>query len=224
MAVKKILFVAAHRANRSPSQRYRFEQYFSFLNQNGYECTLAPLLDEQDDKVFYQRGNFFQKFFITLKGAFRRLSNAIHANQYDIIFVQREAFMTFSTLFERMFSRSKAKLVFDFDDSLWLLDTSVANQKWEWLKSSKKTSRIIKMSDLVFAGNNYLAAYASQFNTNVMVIPTTIDTELFKRTSEYTDNEKICIGWSGSKTTVKHFESAVPILKKLKMKYGAKIY
>ena len=30
----KILFIAAHRPDRSPSQRYRFEQYFNFLQEN----------------------------------------------------------------------------------------------------------------------------------------------------------------------------------------------
>jgi glycosyltransferase involved in cell wall biosynthesis len=218
-AMKKILFIAAHRSKRSPSQRYRFEQYFEFLNQNGFVCKLSNLLDENDDRIFYGNGNVLQKFFITLKGSFKRLFDVLDARKYDIILVQREAFMTYTTFFERQFSKSKAKLVYDFDDSLWLLDTSEANQKWEWMKSPNKTSRIISLSDLVFAGNNYLANYAKQFNTNVVVIPTTIDTALFKRQSNYQENEKVTIGWSGSHTTIKHFESAIPFLRRLKEKY-----
>jgi glycosyltransferase involved in cell wall biosynthesis len=222
--MSKILFIAAHRPNRSPSQRYRFEQYFPFLEANGYSCELSFLLDEEADALFYKPGKLFKKFMITLQSLKKRMDDIKRADQYDIIFVQREAFMTGSAYFEKRFSRSGAKLVFDFDDSIWLLDTSKANRKWAWLKSEKKTGQIIGISDLIFAGNRYLADYALSFNRNVHVVPTTIDTGLFKRSSPYTDNQRICIGWSGSITTIKHFEQAIPFLKIIQKKYGDKVF
>ena len=48
----KILFVAAHRPGRSPSQRFRFEQYLPFLKENGYEYDFSYLISEKDDKIF----------------------------------------------------------------------------------------------------------------------------------------------------------------------------
>ena len=51
MANRKILFIAQHRLNRSPSQRFRFEQYLSLFEAHGYECELSFLIDEEDDKV-----------------------------------------------------------------------------------------------------------------------------------------------------------------------------
>ena len=216
----KILFVAAHRPNRSPSQRYRFEQYFDFLNKNGYEYELSYIIDEHDDDVFYSKGHLFKKLLIVVKSIIKRLKDVKRANNFDIVFVQREAFMTGITFFEKQFSKSKARLVFDFDDSIWLMDTSKANKKWEWMKSEQKTSRIISHSHLVFAGNQYLGDYAKRFNRNVKVVPTTIDTEFHKRDQFYVNNPKICIGWSGSVTTIKHFENAIPVLKKIKTKYG----
>jgi glycosyltransferase involved in cell wall biosynthesis len=220
----RILFIAAHRAGRSPSQRYRFEQYFDFLSSKGYECVLSSIIDEEADLFFYRPGNLFRKVMVTLKSALRRWKDVRTASQFDIVFVQREAFMTGSSWFERGFAKSGAKLVFDFDDSIWLLDTSAANKRWEWLKSAEKTSKIISMSDLVFAGNEYLASYARKYNSNVRVMPTTIDTEVFKRKLPYSDNESICIGWSGSITTIKHFELAIPVLRALKAKYGTRVH
>jgi glycosyltransferase involved in cell wall biosynthesis len=58
----------------------------------------------------------------------------------------------------------------------------------------------------------------------VTVIPTTIDTDYHLRKTAYADNERICIGWTGSLTTIKHFKLAEDILLKLKDKYGDKIY
>jgi glycosyltransferase involved in cell wall biosynthesis len=223
MATKKILFIASHRKDRSPGQRYRFEQYFSFLQENGFDCELAFFLNESDDKVFYSPGNIIKKFLITIRSASKRMRDVRRAGQFDIVFIQREAFMMGTTFFERQFRRSTAKIVFDFDDSIWLLDTSNANKMWQWMKSATKTSKIIALSDLVFAGNRYLADYASCFNKNVKIVPTTIDTNSFHRIDEYKNNEIICIGWSGSHTTIKHFEAAIPVLKKLKNKFGERI-
>ena len=220
----RILFIAAHRPMRSPSQRYRFEQYFDFLENNGYSCELSYIIDEKSDRILYTPGNILGKLLITVESALRRWKDTLRSNDYDIVFVQREAFMIGSAFFERKIARTKAKLVFDFDDSIWILDTSKANEKWAWLKSEKKTGEIISVSDLVFAGNNYLANYARQFNNEVKVIPTTIDTETFRRRKPYCDNKRVCIGWSGSITTIKHFEEAVPFLKILKDKYGDRIY
>ncbi len=220
----KILFIAAHRPNRSPSQRYRFEQYFPFLKENGYECELSYIIDANADRIFYRPGNIFRKFLITLKSLRKRMKDIQHAKNVDIVFVQREAFMTGSAYFEKQFAQTGAKLVFDFDDSIWLLDTSKANKKWAWLKSEKKTGEIIAVSDVIFAGNNYLANYAGQFNKNTKIIPTTIDTDMFRRTSAYCDNDRICIGWSGSITTIKHFEQAVPFLTAIQKKYGNTVY
>lgn len=219
----KILFVAAHRPGRSPSQRFRFEQYLSFLKKNGFEYDFSYLISEKDDKTFYQPGNISNKIFFFAKSIYRRLSDAINANNYDIIFVQREAFMTGSTFFEKRFSKSKAKLIFDFDDAIWHLDISEANKKFEWLKHPGKTAEIISVADLVIAGNQYLADYARHHNDHIVIVPTTIDTSEYLPRKRESDNNPICIGWSGSLTTIKHFEMAVPFLKMVKEKFGERI-
>jgi glycosyltransferase involved in cell wall biosynthesis len=181
------------------------------------------LINEEDDKVFYKPGNLFRKSAIFLKAAIKRFGDVCKANQYDIIFVQREAFMTGSTWFEKRFSKSKAALVFDFDDAIWNHDVSEGNKSFAWLKDASKTKRIIAHSDLIIAGNRYLADYAAQYNPNVLIIPTTIDTDEYKPVQERTENRKVVIGWSGSITTIKHFELAIPFLTTLMAKYGNRI-
>lgn len=216
----KILFVAQHRPDRSPSQRFRFEQYLSCLKSHGFDYDFSYLIGEEDDKVFYKPGNLFRKSAIFLKAAIKRFGDVCNANQYDIIFVQREAFMTGSTWFEKRFSKSKAALVFDFDDAIWNHDVSEGNKSFAWLKDAAKTQRIISYSDLIIAGNRYLADYAAQYNSNVLIIPTTIDTEEYQPHKVQRDPNKVVVGWSGSITTIKHFELATPFFTALKSKYG----
>ena len=54
-SVKKILFVAHHRIDRAPGQRYRFEQYFDYLKLKGINCDLANWMNEKNDKVLRKR-------------------------------------------------------------------------------------------------------------------------------------------------------------------------
>ena len=223
MVKRKILFIAQHRLNRSPSQRFRFEQYLSLFEANGYDCELSFLIDQEDDKVFYSKGNIDKKALIVAKSFKKRQRDASKADSYDIIFVQREAFMTGTTIFERKFAKSKAKLVFDFDDSIWLSNVSDANKALNFLKNAQKTAKIISVSDHIIAGNGYLANYARTYNENVSIIPTTIDTELYKAIKGKNDAEVVTIGWSGSITTIQHFNHAVTVLKRLKQKYGDRI-
>jgi glycosyltransferase involved in cell wall biosynthesis len=221
--LKKILFITAHRKDRAPNQRFRFEQYISFLSANGFECTISPLIiSAEEDKRFYSSGSHFRKISLGVKLAWRRFNDTIRANSFDIIFIAREAFIMGSIFFERRFSKSKAKIIFDFDDSIWMNVISGNNQKFSWLKDGSKTGKIISLANLTFAGNEYLASYARRFNPNVVILPTTIDTNLYLPDYK-ASNEIITIGWSGSVSTIEHFQYAIPALRILKKKYGDKI-
>ena len=79
--MKKVLYVAMHRKDRSPSQRFRFEQYLEFLKQNGYDYDFSFLISPEDDKVFYSPGNTFRKGIIFLKCFLKRLRDVLRANQ-----------------------------------------------------------------------------------------------------------------------------------------------
>ena len=126
-----------------------------------------------------------------------------------------------TAFFEKQFSK-RSKVVFDFDDSIWIQDVSDSNKSLSFLKNPDKTMDIIKAAERVFAGNRYLADYALQWNTHVTIIPTTIDTDLY-----CPDNQKqggaVCIGWSGSVTTLAHFKLSLGALIRIKNKYGSKV-
>ena len=221
--LKRVLYIAMHRPDRSPSQRFRFEQYIEFLKENGFDYDFSYLISAEDDKYFYSAGNTLSKIKIVGKSFMTRLKDVQRANNYDIIFIQREAFMSGTTYFEKAFAGSRAKVIFDFDDSIWMQNISDANRRFGFIKDASKTSRIIEMSDLVFAGNSYLADYARAFNNNVEIVPTTIDTTEYQRIANPDFSGKICIGWSGSMTTIQHFKFAVSALLEIKKRYGDKI-
>jgi glycosyltransferase involved in cell wall biosynthesis len=216
-----ILFVGLHRPDRSPSQRYRFEQYVDILKSNGYDCRQLFLLTESDDRLFYASGKYVGKAVILIKSFFKLCTEVFLRKPSSIVFVQRECFMIGTSIFERLFS-VRSKLIFDFDDSIWLPTISKGNQRLKFLKSSDKIKKIISFSNQVVCGNQYLATYASKYNSNVTIIPSTIDTDSYY-IRQRTDPKTITIGWSGSFTTVPHFEYIVPALLKIQSKYGDRV-
>ena len=221
--MKKVLILCAHRPRRSPSQRYRFEQYLSFLEQHGFSFTYSFLLDETDDKVFYSQGNFWKKVRILIRSLQIRRKDLRRFGSFDIIFIQREAVFFGTSYFEKKARDSATCLIFDFDDSIWLADTSPGNKKWEWLKRPAKFFETLTYADCVIAGNRYLAEKARDKNTNVVVIPTSIDTDIHIPKSQLRNQNHLVIGWSGSLSTIKHFEILLPVLQKLKETYQERI-
>ena len=216
----KILFIVPHRLGRSPGQRFRFEQYLEHLKSNGFDYKFSYLINEKDDAIFYAKGKYVSKFLILLKCIFIRICDVYRAKDYDIIFIYREAVMFGATIFEKMLAKRGAKVVLDFDDAIWLMDVSDGNKNLQWLKKPSKTATLIKYSNLIIVGNKYLADYALQYNKSVEIIPTTLITDYYvPSNSRNYNNAHICIGWTGSSTTIKHLETATPILKKIKEKF-----
>lgn len=222
-AQRRILFVSAHPRGFAPSQRFRFEQYVGYLAEQGFETTFSPILREAEYGLLYTPGNAGRKAAIFARGLATRIAQAVRRPDYDVAIVQREAIQLGTTVLESALARSRTKLVFDFDDAIWLSDTSPANRRMSWLKRPGKVGRLIGMSDMVWAGNAYLAQYARQFNDAVQIVPTTIDTDSYKPPPRNDAGGPVCIGWTGSRSTIKHFELAVPVLRRLQERFGDRV-
>lgn len=220
----KVLFLILHRKDRSPGQRYRHEQYVTYLERNGIACHFEPLLTTaHDDLIFYGRKTI-PKVFVGLKAFFRRVKNVLQASNFDAVYIYRDAFF-FSTFFEKWLKSKKVKIIYDFDDAIWLMDKNENQGFFNKLKNPEKTALITQLSDVVIVGNEYLSTYAQNLNHNVSIIPSTIDFKsyhLLKPTKK--DDSRICIGWTGSFSTVKHFETLIPVLHSIKHKFGKKIH
>lgn len=131
-----------------------------------------------------------------------RLPLFIEQYNYDIIW-QNRLIIHHQSFFETKLSKP---LVFDFDDAIWINDkeSSVING--------------LKKASLVFAGNEYLAAYALKHNRNTLVIPTVIDPN-FLYPLEYTTGDFI-IGWIGTESNFKYLELAKPAIEEFLTKYS----
>ncbi len=223
---KDILFYAILRPQRSPSQRYRIEQFFQAIEKEGLTFQYRYLLNEHQDTILYSKGHYFQKILVVLSCLYQLSRDGLFlVHKFKYVFIQRELIMLGTAFFEKWYAK-KTIMIYDFDDAIWLPNISEANKRLAFLKHPEKVNESIAHAQKIVAGNDFLKKHALLFNQNVIVIPTVLDTEHYKRKTPYIEkqNKQVCIGWSGSHTTIAHFKTALPVLYKLKEKYGDKIY
>lgn len=136
----------------------------------------------------------------------RRIRDIFSARNYDVIFIHREAYPFYGSLFERLFRLFGKKIVYDFDDSIFL-------------KKPKKLQEVIRVSDYVIAGNEFLKNYASEYNKNVAVLPTCIDAQIYKPKIKPSNKYKVIIGWIGTSFTAIYLDSLKDVYAALAQKY-----
>jgi glycosyltransferase involved in cell wall biosynthesis len=222
---KKILFLVPYPVGESPSQRFRFEQYFSILTKAGYQFHIQTFLDKDNWKLFFQPGQVPQKAFALLKGFAKRWIVPFHALSYDFIFIHRETTPLGPPVLEWILAKIfRRKIIYDFDDAIWLTDRKNESIFLKIAKWRSKVSSICRWSHKVSCGNEYLATYARQFNNNVHYIPTTIDTEHVHNrdlvTSVTPKDDKISIGWTGSHSTLKYLIELEPVLRRIEAEFS----
>jgi len=205
--MNKIIFISY--GEPMASSRYRAEQYYYKMNNNSSKdffveyYTIYP----KNIKSFFSLPLMFLKKIFSLYKCIK----------FDIVFLQRNP-VNFLSPFYEMFIKYilRKKIIFDFDDSLWVLKG----------KYDKRVERIISLSDLVIVGNKFLYDYAIKFNNNVHILNTVIDTKKCNSKNRL-KNEKIGnrlgICWIGSKSTTDNLNMLEPVFVKIKEKYGGKL-
>ncbi|MBX2917513.1 MAG: glycosyltransferase family 4 protein [Cyclobacteriaceae bacterium] len=219
----KILFIVPYPLSKSPSQRFRFEQYFQILAQNNFTFHVQSFVDDGGWAILYQPGKGLQKFWVITKGLWKRMLIPFHLYFYDFVFIHREAAPVGPPLLEWLIANVfRKKIIYDFDDAIWLTDRKNESYWFRLLKWRSKVASICKWSYKVSAGNLFLCNFARQYNLNVVLNPTTIDTEKVHNAALFKVNRnphKVCIGWTGSHSTLKYLHSIEPVLATLEKKY-----
>jgi glycosyltransferase involved in cell wall biosynthesis len=218
---KKIYFIVPYPHQEAPSQRFRFEQYFDFLEANGFEVEIYPFINHSTWKTLYGEGKILKKALGILMSFVRRFALLFKLHKADYIFIHREAAHIGPPIFEWIIAKVlRRKYIYDFDDAIWLPNYSESNANFHRLKAYWKVRYCMKWASQITAGNAYLADYARQYNQNVQIIPTTIDTENHHNIMTNQESPELTIGWTGTHTTMHYLDELVPVLKKLEQKYA----
>jgi len=212
----RVLALVPYPAGRAPGQRYRIEQWAPLLRRGGVQVTLSPFLSRRGMDLLYEPGHVAAKVQEVLRGYLKRLADALWPGSADVIFVYREAALLGPAWIEQVLGLRRP-LVFDFDDAIYLADTSQANAWSRRLKSVTKVETICRVARHVTVGNEFLARYAKDRAREVTVIPSTIDTDVYQ-IQPRARNRVPVIGWTGSVTTMPYLMALAPALRRLREK------
>ncbi|GAA4728153.1 glycosyltransferase family 4 protein [Flavisolibacter ginsenosidimutans] len=214
---KRVLFVLPYPLGRAPSQRFRVEAYFPLLRQAGYPFSIHTFFDDAAWNVLYRKGAALQKAWALIKGFSRRFFMLFFlVPKHEFIFIHREAAPLGPPLLEWIIARLfRKKIIYDFDDAIWIPNTTAVNGVAASLKCFWKVKRICEWASNVSAGNDFLAAYAKQFNAAVLVNPTCVDMEGRYNQTKDQGTSQVTIGWTGSHSTLKYLDTVYPVLEDL---------
>jgi glycosyltransferase involved in cell wall biosynthesis len=202
--------------------RFRIAQFMPYLKSVGIEVTLNSLFTPEFFRLVYKPGHYLRKAVSFAGLSLKRLDALRDARDFDLILIYREMFPIGPALVERLITaRGRPPVVFDFDDAIFLPSVSDANRLILALKQPQKVASIIRYSDHVITGNEYLADYARRFNSAVTMIPTCVDTNRFAPASAAGRPERAdparepVVGWIGSPTTASYIRGLAGVLRRV---------
>jgi len=205
--------------------RFRIAQFMPYLASVGIHVTLDSLFTPEFFRQVYKPGHYARKAVTFAALSLKRLDSLRDSSRYDLILVYREIFPIGPALIERLLTaRRRPPVVFDFDDAIFLPSVSDANRLIAVFKQPQKVASIVRHSDHVITGNEFLADYARRFNSSVTTIPTCVDTDRFVPLSGASQmppappREPI-VGWIGSPTTASYIRGLTNVLRRVRERH-----
>ena len=201
----RVLALVPSQKGYSPGQRGSIELWEKVLAPEGIELDYAPFETDRLRQILYQSGRHLSKISETIKGYSDRLGLLKRLDEYDAVFVYREAALLGPAFLEKRIARKKP-IIYQLDDPLYMPYRSPSNGYLSYLKFFGKIKEIIGVSKVVMVNSSHIRDYALQFNENVWQVPRVVDTEKFVYDPSDQDSDRVCVGWSGSPTTLKNIK------------------
>jgi len=197
----KILFVVPC-SPFFPSGTVRVEQFFPYLAEKGIHYTsfnfntprVQRWLHWLDRSILAKNRvtNFLFRAFIHITGFphrwYRLLQIFLLSRKFDLLFFQS---VLLPAWFSAIIRRVNPCIVFDFDDALYM-------------RSAHRTRMLTKCAWRVIVGSHELKNYASQYNSNVILIPSAVQIKEYSLPNRETDSQPLRIGWIGGTSTLKY--------------------
>ena len=210
----KVLFLVPYPINSAPSQRFRFEQYLGYMDDQGYTYEIESFLETKTWIVFYQKGHIFPKLRAVLRGIRQRKKALRKLDDFDHVFVHREISPLGIYSLHRFFlKKASSKLIYDFDDAIWIENFSSGNRLFAKLKRYNHPLDFMKSARICSCGNDYLTKHVQSIGGQAVTIPTTVDASRHKYSSKLSSELKT-VGWTGSHSTIKYLEEILPFIEK----------
>lgn len=176
-----------------PASRYRVLQYIPYLKESHIEAKAA----------------LFPDSFITWMKLFSELKD------YHLVFVQKKRLWHWQLWYLK---RKQIPIIYDFDDAVMF--KSPVDGGGRSFKRQRTFARMVRYSNQVIAGNQYLKSQALPYNKNITIIPTAIDTSRYTLKDYRRSKGRVTIGWIGSRSSLPFLKELTPVFDQLSSQYN----
>ena len=243
----KVLALASY-PTEAAATRYRLEQFVIPLAERGITLTIHPFLNSKHFEKLYRREALPSTALGLIRATLRRSAEVLSARQADVVLVQREAMIFGPTFIEWLTARvMKRPMVLDLDDATYVSYTSPTYGDFgKALKWFSKTDDLIRWATVVICGNRSIAEYVSSKGARARIIPTVVDTEVFRpacppanaggteidlsanasdtnKSLHRSKSSRVVLGWIGTHSTFPYLESIFPVLTELAKEYDFRL-
>jgi glycosyltransferase involved in cell wall biosynthesis len=158
---------------------------------------------------------------LAVLAAERRLRR-MAADRPQRLLLHREASPLSRGSLERRLLSSSEWSVYDFDDAL----------QWDWgeggflrrlAPKAVKAQIAVQHADRVIAGSPVLADWASAHNDDVVLIPSCVSPDAYRRKADYEVSDPPRLGWIGSSGNERYLRLVAPALQQVHRRTGARL-
>jgi glycosyltransferase involved in cell wall biosynthesis len=152
-------------------------------------------------------------FFLPRGGVPRwRMFRALHG--YDTVFLQKRLLRFVD---RRILRNAARRLVYDFDDAVIYREDGTSDRLRRRLFVS-----LVKRSDMVLAGNEFLREQALRYTGRVRLFHTVVDTDRY-RPGGVKREGAVIIGWSGSSSTNVYLNGVLPVIARIAAEHPVRL-
>ena len=191
----------------TPSTRYRVRQHINFLAHYGIAVReYLPWIDK-DRGIPGWPTRIRQRAMASILPVYAGwhlakmavlVPGVLGSHRSQVTWINRHLFPGYPS-FEVFL---KKPILLDVDDAVWLMPP--------WGKSA--VASLARRSELVMAGNRFLADWFSRHSRNVQIVPTAVDAERYvPAQAGQKTQDKFIIGWTGSRSNLSNLESLAPV-------------
>lgn len=138
--------------------------------------------------------------------------------QSDVVFLQKRTPTLLYGSILRLFSR---RLIYDFDDAIYYKPNDPDDTKDP--QRLRRFENIVRIADLVIAGNDILADEARKHNPRCTVLPSAVETRNIPFKDYRKSGDKFVIGWVGNIINLPCLEQLAPAFRELAKRHAIQL-
>ena len=219
-----VLVLIPYMQGWTPGQRSSIELWEKVLEPSGIHLHFVPFETPRLHSFLYRPGQWIGKIEEMVRAYAKRLRLLKNLDSFDCVLVYREAALIGPAFLERLIAKKKIPIIYCLDDPLYIPYVSPFNHGLSYLKCFSKVAGICRMSKAVIVNSSMIKEYAVRYNANVWEIPSLVDTDKYIFHERPAASSPVCIGWTGSLSTVDNLSVVEGALRELKTRVKHRVH